>query len=234
MRTRLFSLRELVLFFVAMLVFPMAGQSSEKRNPVILVHGFMDTAAKMQPLARALRQQGWTVFTPTLKPSWGQATIEELAGQLATFIDANLPHHARFDLVGFSMGGIVSRYYLQRLGGLKRVDRFVAISVPQHGTWLASLCPAKLFRWPGVAQLRPHSLLLNDLNNDAAMFRRTEFTTLWTPFDLMIVPASSSRLPFGHEKKMWVILHPLMVWQKNCQRAVAESLTRPVSSRDTF
>lgn len=238
MRPPLFSLLQLAFICATMLNFSVAAQSAEKpvekRNPVILVHGFKDTAAKMQPLARALRKPGWTVFTPTLTPSWGQASIEEMARQLADFIDANLPRHAHFDLVGFSMGGIVSRYYLQRLGGLKRVDRFVAISVPQHGTWLAYLCPTKLFRWPGVAQLRPHSPFLNDLNSDADQLQRLQFTSFWTPLDLMILPASSSRMPFGREKKMWVVAHPLMVWQPGCHRAVVEALTKSVSAHDTF
>ena len=64
------------------------------------------------------------------------------------------------------MGGIVCRYYLQRLGGIARVDRFVAISAPEHGTWWANTCPAELLRWPGVAQLRPDSAFLRDLNSD--------------------------------------------------------------------
>ncbi len=213
------------LFFIFIAVHT-ASARADSRNPVILIHGFRDTSAKMQPMARVLRKQGWKVLTPALTPSMGQARIEELARQLAVFIDANLPHGAHFDLVGFSMGGIVSRYYLQRMGGLARVDRFVAISVPEQGTLIADFCPTGLFRWPGVAQLRPGSPLLKDLNSDGEMLQRIKFTTLWTPLDLMIFPASSSRMPFGEEKKMWVAAHPLMVWQQSCIHAVADSLRK--------
>jgi triacylglycerol lipase len=194
-------------------------------NPVLLVHGFQDDAKKMQSMAHALQHEGWTVLTPTLSPSGGQVGNEILAQQLSDFIEANVPHGRKCDLVGFSMGGIVCRYYLQRLGGVARVDRFVAISAPEHGTWWASICPAELLRWPGVAQLRPDSAFLRDLDSDAQVLNRVRLTTIWTPLDLAIFPAASSRMPVGRETKLSVPLHPLMVWLPSCRRAVAAALT---------
>ncbi len=204
-----------VVFFVLFVVKTTAVQC----NPVVLVHGFKDSSSKMQPMARALRKQGWTVLTPTLKPSWGQAGIDELARQLSTFIDANFHKGERVDLVGFSMGGLVCRYYVQRMGGLARVQRLVTISSPHNGTLTACW-------WPGAGcrQMQPHSEFLRDLNGDIASLDRIQFTSLWTPLDLMIVPAKSSHVPVGCEIKMWVVLHPLMVWQPNCIRTVAECL----------
>ena len=194
-------------------------------NPVLLVHGFQDDAKQMQAMANALRREGWTVLTPTLSPSGGQVGNEILAQQLSDFIETNVPHGTRCDLVGFSMGGIVCRYYLQRLGGVARVDRFVAISAPEHGTWWANICPAESVRWPGVAQLRPNSSFLRDLNSDAQMLDQVRLTTIWTPFDLAIFPAVSSHMSVGRETKLCVPLHPLMVWLPSCRRAVAAALT---------
>ncbi len=194
-------------------------------NPVLLVHGFQDDAKKMQAMAHALRREGWTVLTPTLSPSGGQVGNEVLAQQLSDFIEANVPHGTRCDLVGFSMGAIVCRYYLQRLGGVARVHRFVAISAPEHGTWWASICPAELLRWPGVAQLRPDSAFLRDLNSDAKVLDQVRLTTIWTPLDLAVFPAASSRMPVGRETKLCVPLHPLMVWLPSCRRAVQAALT---------
>ena len=99
------------------------------RPPVVLIHGIYSTGRDMERLARHLRSQGREVHVPTLTPNGGQAPIENLAGQLAEYVARDLPGR-RFDLVGFSMGGLISRYYVQRLGGLDRVHRFVTLATP--------------------------------------------------------------------------------------------------------
>lgn len=222
-RYRAVFLRLLVTLFL-MTATSLAAKNAAHPNPVLLVHGFQDDAKKMQAMASALRRDGWTVLTPTLSPSGCQVGNEVLAQQLSDFIEANVPRNTRCDLVGFSMGGIVCRYYLQRLGGIGRVDRFVAISVPEHGTWWARMCPPESRRWPGAIQLCPDSAFLRDLNSDAHVLDQVRFTTMWTPLDLMILPAGSSRMPIGSETKLWVPLHPLMVWLPSCHRAVAAAL----------
>jgi triacylglycerol lipase len=214
------------IMFIAMSSSSFAGSDTQTMtSSVILVHGFKDTSAKMQPMARYIRTAGWEVHTPTLEPSWGQATIEDLAQQLADYLDANIAQDQRVDLVGFSMGGIVCRYYLQRMGGLERVGRFISISTPHRGTVMANLVPHGFLRRPGITQLTLNSVFLQELNKDAAALGRIRFTSLWTPLDLMILPASSSRMKVGRDMTMWVAAHPLMVWEPRCIRRV-EALLR--------
>ena len=50
------------------------------------------------------------------------------------------------------MGGLVARYYVQRLGGDVRVHTLVTLGTPHGGT-----LPARLFPHPLVRQLRPGS-----------------------------------------------------------------------------
>lgn len=190
--------------------------------PVLLIHGIKDDAAKMEPLARHLRAEGREVRTMSLRPSWGQKGLDELAEQLAAEADRVFPAGQKFDLVAFSMGGLVSRYYLQRLGGLDRVRRFVTISTPHRGTALAHLIPN-----PGCRQMRPGSDFLRDLERDASELKRVGFTSLWTPLDLIILPARSSAVPEARNVKLWVLAHPLMVWQSSALRAVASALEEP-------
>src|SRR5205085_9859257 len=120
---------------------------------------------------------------------------------------------------GFSMGGLVSRYYLQRLGGLARVRHFVTLSTPHQGTWLACLVSN-----PGCRQMRPGSAFLGDLASDAERLQGVAFTSFWTPLDLIILPPRSSEVPCARNVKMLVALHPLMVWAPRCHRAVASAL----------
>jgi triacylglycerol lipase len=190
------------------------------RNPVLLIHGIADSERNMQWLARYLRGAGWEVHTMNLKPNWGQAGLEPLAAQIDTYARGQFGAR-KFDLVGFSMGGLVSRYYVQRLGGWERVEHFVTLSAPHQGTVMAHLIPNL-----GCRQMRPGSPFLRDLARDTSQLDRVKFTSLYTPFDVVIVPARNSTMPQAQNVRVPVAMHPLMVLDARCKRAVAEALSR--------
>ncbi|MBD2389451.1 triacylglycerol lipase [Aphanizomenon flos-aquae NRERC-008] len=194
-----------------------------KQNPVLLVHGINDTGAVFNKMAFYLRQQGLSVYTVDLIPNNGSEVLEKLAQQVANYVNDTFEAAQLLDIVGFSMGGIVSRYYIQRLGGINKVQRFITISSPHkgtiiaYGTWLA-----------GAVQMRPNSDFINDLNADFKMLKQLNFTSIWTPYDLMILPATSSRLGIGKEVTIPVILHPLMLTDTRTLTIVADALIEPV------
>ena len=88
-----------------------------ERNPVVLIHGFCDSAKSMRRMRRWLRSRGWHVLAPDLTPNDGSLSLCELAKWLATYIEETFPKDRKIDVVGFSMGGVISRYYVQRLHG---------------------------------------------------------------------------------------------------------------------
>ncbi|KHG39874.1 MAG: triacylglycerol lipase [Aphanizomenon flos-aquae KM1D3_PB] len=199
--------------------------ATKQQNPVLLVHGINDTGAVFNKMAFSLRQQGLSVHTVDLIPNNGSEVLEKLAQQVANYVNDNFATAQPLDIVGFSMGGIVSRYYIQRLGGINRVQRFITISSPHYGTivaygtWLA-----------GALQMRPHSDFLNDLNSDVEMLKQLNFTSIWTPYDLMIIPTESSQLGIGKEITLPVLLHPLMLTDSRTLSIVAKILTKSVKS----
>jgi triacylglycerol lipase len=195
----------------------------KNRNPVLLVHGINDTEAVFNKMAFYLKDRGWAVYALDLVPNNGSVGLNKLAQQVADYVEAVFPPQQSFDVVGFSMGGIVSRYYIQRLGGITRVQRFITISSPHQGTVVA------YGSWlPGCMQMRPNSAFLNDLNADVEMLKQLNFTSIWTPYDLMIVPAKSSQLPFGKEVIIPAALHPWMLTDSRTLAVVAESLVAPI------
>lgn len=191
------------------------------KNPVVLAHGFKDSGKKMSLMANYLRQRGWETHTPTLTPSWGQVGIDALAQQLADYIDSSLAlaPGQKFDLIGFSMGGLATRYYLQNLGGHRRVERYISLAAPQRGTLTAYL-------WPliGARQMRFNSPFLRDLDANRERLKNLKLTTIWTPLDLMILPATSSRLASASEHKINVPAHLLMVSSKKVFQIIEQEL----------
>jgi triacylglycerol lipase len=188
------------------------------RNPVLLIHGIADSGRNMLWLAHYLRREGWEVYTLNLKPNWGQKGLEPLAGQIDAYAREQFGTR-RFDLVGFSMGGLVSRYYVQRLGGLDHVDHFVTLSAPHNGTLMAHLIPNQ-----GCREMRPGSPFLRDLAGDADKLDGLKFTSLYTPLDLVIVPPRSSEMQQARNIRMPILAHPFMIFDGRCLRAVAEAL----------
>lgn len=178
----------------------------KQQNPVILVHGIWDSSQVFAQLQQHLEAQGFTVYSLDLRPPDGSLPLDALAQQLDEFVQQTIAPEQSFNLVGFSMGGIVSRYYLQRLDGLRRVRRFITIASPHQGTILAWLS-----RKPGAKQMHPFSRFLNDLNQDIDCLQQVRFTSIWTPLDLMIVPAWSSLVPSAQTHAVLVPLHKWMI-----------------------
>ncbi len=194
-----------------------ADKAGVKR--VLLVHGIYNSGNYMRNMKRLLVSKGWEVYAISLRPNDASISFEAMARQLDTFVKASIPDGAKFDLVGFSMGGLVCRYYVQKLHGYRRVRRLVTISTPNHGTlwaWLSGRA--------GVREMRPNSALLKELNSDAGTLTPLDYTSIYTPLDLTVLPPSSSRMAVARNVVSWVPLHALMVHMPGPLRAMAQAL----------
>ncbi len=173
---------------------------------VVLVHGIWDRGRIFAPMVRALERQGCRCLAPSLTPNDGSAGIRPLAQQLAARIDARFGPTQPVVLVGFSLGGLVTRDYVQNLAVPGRVRGVFLISTPSHGTlWALLACGS------GTRQLGCESPAIQALNRDDRAWRRVPIHAYWTPYDLMIVPATSTRWPAGHTQEIFCPLHPWMV-----------------------
>jgi triacylglycerol lipase len=196
-----------------------------QRNPIVLAHGMWDTAAVFEKLTPYLESRGFQVYSLDMVPSNGAAPLDVLAGQLANFIDRTFNPDQPIDLLGFSMGGIISRYYLQRLGGLDRTQRLVTVSSPHNGTTMAEFSFV-----PGGKQMRVGSEFLQDLNRDVDRLAQIQFTSIWTPLDAIIVPAASSRVSVAQNQTVLVPWHKLMVSDRRSLATIAAAFEQPLST----
>ncbi len=203
----------------------MRGQIQRSRNAldgrlmprtVVMVHGIFNTGYVFHYLKKQCQQDGHTCYSPSFKPRDGHSGVEAWANQLSRFIDENIPGDQPIVLIGFSMGGIVSRYYLQIMQGAKRVSHFISISSPHHGSYLG-------YGYFGKAakQLRPQSSLLNALNAEQDNLKNITCYSLWTPFDLMIVPANSSVWSAAENKTFYSPLHLHMLFNRKVVQWIA-------------
>lgn len=186
---------------------------------VLLVPGFLDKIGRMKGMAHYLQTCGWQTTVVSPQPSDGWVGIEKLAQSLAETIDAALPEEQPLALVGFSMGGLICRYYVQQIDQGRRTQQLITLSAPHQGTYTAYL-----FDRPAPLQMRPGSQFLKELNQDLSILEKLHFTSMWTPFDLTILPAHSSRLPVGDMVQIHTLIHRFVVDDRSVWRAVAECL----------
>ena len=158
-------------------------------TPILLVHGLVDNRSVFTLLRRALRRRG---FGQVLSLNYSPFTsdVRSAAERLAHLVESTCEQtgYERVHVVGHSLGGVVARYYVQRMGGDARVHTLCTLGSPHAGTWAAHLLPSRLVR-----QLRPGSDLMDELAAPAPGCR-TRFVAFWSDLDQLIVPKRSARI----------------------------------------
>lgn len=155
---------------------------------VVLVHGFFASAGVFRPMRRRLVEAtGAKVASFTHAPG---ARIERIAKTLATLVE-RLPPGCRVHLVGHSLGGLVARWYVQELGGHRRVAQTISLGSPFGGTERA-----RPFRFLVGADLHRTSPLLAQLRARAHE-HDVPHTSIVGEGDAMVVPCESAVFPRG-------------------------------------
>lgn len=193
-------------------------------NPVLLLPGYTDSEEDLTTLAAYLWQAGFHVHPFGPRPSDGSVLLEDLAAQLQAYIDLTFGPDQPVDLVAFSMGGLVSRWYVQKLDGATRVQRLITLATPHNGTLFAYL-PVNS---PGLRQMQPESAFLTELNGDLSSLARINFTSIWTPLDLTVFPATSCLMDVGKMVRLMLPHHRALLSYRRCFAAVVEELRAPV------
>lgn len=176
---------------------------------VVLVHGILEDGKAFDSLKTRLETHGIQCFVPQLKPNDARTGIEKLSADLKTDIDKEFGNNERFAVVAFSMGGLVSRHYLQQLGGAERCDSLITISSPHHGTKMAHIFPGK-----GARQMQPGSEFLRQLADTEYKLGDMPVASYRTPMDLVILPTASSVWARAENHSYNIALHPLMLHSK--------------------
>jgi triacylglycerol lipase len=172
----------------ACLIAPTAAQA---RDPILFVHGWNSSASTWNTTVSRFRADGWTVAETN---TWSYNTAQSnatTAQQLATKVDQirAATGAAKVDLISHSMGGLSTRYYVKNLGGGAKVDDFVSLAGPNHGTNTALLC----FQ-TSCQQMWPGSSFLNQLNAGDETPGAVHYGTWWSPCDEVINPDTSTIL----------------------------------------
>jgi triacylglycerol lipase len=170
-----------------------AAVDQAERGPVLLVPGYGGSTSALETLAAALPDA-----QVVEAPGDGTGDLRDAARSLADRVDEVLDRSgaSSVDLVGYSAGGVVVRYYVAELGGAEVVRRVATVASPHHGTDLAALATSLGGGACAEAcrQLDPDSSLLRGLNQGDETPAGPRWLSLWTETDQTVVPPDSAVL----------------------------------------
>ena len=193
--------------------------------PLVLVHGLLDTPAVFDGLKRELGGGRQPLLIPALPLRLGRTPVMEVAELLGGHIEAAFGSREPIDLLGFSIGGVIGRAWIQLFGGHRRTRRFISVGSPQQGTLTALPWPARLFG--GIADLKAGSTLLERLNGNLDPLRRIECHSFYSALDLAVLPGWRAVLPVGARTMLPVLTHPQLLRDPAAIRPLAQELLRP-------
>jgi len=168
---------------------PSSHQRERKENirTLVFVHGLAGNRSNFYPLQSYL---WWKGYRRQLSFNYlTTGSIERCGIELKERIDSEIKG-GRIDLICHSMGGLVGRVYLQMLGGDRRVDRFITLGTPHHGSEMSAWAPSPL-----VSQLAPSGPFIEHLNSLPPPDVRT--LAIEGGKDIIVLPTRSAQAPFG-------------------------------------
>ncbi len=193
--------------------------------PLVLVHGLLDTPKVFDGLRRHLGGRRPNLISPALPMRLGRTPVLQAAELLATTIEDSLGAHQTIDLLGFSIGGVIARSWIQLLGGAQRIRRFISIGSPHQGTITAQPWPGGVFQ--GIDDVKWGSNLLLRLNRDLDPLRRIECHSFYSALDLVVLPGWRAVLPVGQRTMLPVLTHPQLMRDRAALQPLARELLRP-------
>ncbi|MEY2471354.1 MAG: hypothetical protein QOK28_683 [Actinomycetota bacterium] len=206
---------------------PSGDQSLD--TPVLLVHGYGHNSSAWFMLRKALKRAGFTsIHTMNYNPLVHD--IPAIAAKLSDRVDkiCALTGADKVNLVGHSLGGLVSRWYVQEMGGDRKVNTAITLASPHKGT-IAAFVPGGRT----AKECRPNSWVIRRLN-DRVVPTNVRWVAFYGDLDALIQPMGAGRIDVPALNARNVLIpgmgHMGMLLDGDVVNQVTEELLRPPAS----
>ena len=162
--------------------------SAAAHDPILFVHGWNSSSSTWTTMVSRFQADGWTSSElNNWSYNWHQSNATT-ASEIRSKVDGILAATGatKVDVITHSMGGLSSRYYAKNLGGDAKIDDWVSLGGPNHGTNTARFCFDT-----SCVEMRPGSAFLSSLNSGDETPGAVNYGTWWSPCDEVINPDSS-------------------------------------------
>ncbi|CAL9402673.1 Extracellular esterase EstB [Actinosynnema sp. ALI-1.44] len=209
------------LLLPALLTSPSAHAAAH--DPVLFVHGWNGSASNWNTMISRFRADGWPddhlrAFSYDTAKS-NATTAEVVRAEVDRLLAAT--GAAKVDVVTHSMGGLSSRYYARNLGGDAKIDQWVSLGGPNHGTRSANTC----FQ-TSCTEMRIGSDFLTALNSGDETPGAPDYGTWWSSCDGVIDPPDSTVLSGARNTRTACISHSALLTDATVYGQVRDYVNR--------
>ncbi|HEY6730574.1 MAG TPA: triacylglycerol lipase [Solirubrobacterales bacterium] len=179
--------------------------AASAQDPILFVHGWSSTSSVWNTMIPRFEKDGYAkselvAYSYNTSNSNKVSAEKEVKVRVENLLKST--GATKVDIIAHSMGSLNSRWYIKFLGGESKVDDWVSIGGPNHGTETANFCFST-----ACTEMRVGSKFLAELNAGDETPGTVNYGTWWSPCDEIINPDSSVSLSGATNTKTACISH---------------------------
>src|SRR3954467_1030907 len=195
--------------------------SASAQDPILFVHGWSESASLWNTMIGRFEKDGYAksalmAYSYNTSQSNKIDAEKEVKSHVETLLKNN-PGATKVDIIAHSMGSLNSRWYIKFLGGESKVDDWVSLGGPNHGTETANFCFSA-----SCVEMRVGSTFLSELNAGDETPGTVSYGTWWSPCDEIINPDSSVALAGATNTETACISHTALTTDETVYKGVRE------------
>jgi triacylglycerol lipase len=197
-----------------------APAASFGQDPILFVHGYLESASLWKTMISRFEKDGYpSSYLSAYSYNTSQSNKVDAEKEVKSHVESLLKATGatKVDIIAHSMGSLNSRWYVKFLGGESKVDDWVSLGGPNHGTETAKACFST-----SCVEMRIGSTFLEELNEGDETPGTVNYGTWWSPCDEFINPDSSVALTGATNTETACISHVALTTDETVYKQVRE------------
>jgi triacylglycerol lipase len=198
----------------------MAPAPALAQDPILFVHGYLESASLWNTMISRFEKDGYSKsFLSAYSYNTSQSNKVDAEKEVKSHVESLLKttKASKVDIIAHSMGSLNTRWYIKFLGGESKVDDWVSLGGPNHGTETANFCFST-----SCVEMRVGSTFLKELNEGDETPGTVSYGTWWSPCDEIINPDSSVALTGATNTETACISHTALTTDETVYGQVRE------------